>query len=216
MAALFKNKKILYDGEEFVFFEREKIRRVEKDDFSYKNGKVELIITENLYHLEPIDDKAIKGFDREEIRRYIEWKADAKGVKSPLLTYSKLGNSIFGFIFPEGQSFIKEYFNGKVSGIKTFALSVYNRMRAGLEENSLLIIDYKNLFIFLVIGKDSPVFIRKKMNLSEDEIIEEAGITVKFISERFGFDIDKIYSRIEIPDERIVMIKEDFIAGILK
>ena len=213
---LFRNKRILFDGEEFVFFEKEKLRRVEKDDFSFKNGKVELIITENLYHLEPIDDKAIKGFDREEIRRYIEWKADAKGIKSPLLTYSRFGNSIFGFIFPEGRNFIKKYFNDKVSGVKTFALSVYNRMRSKLKENSLLIIDYKNLFIFLAIGKDSPVFIRKKMNLSEDEIINEAEITVKFISERFGFNIGKIYSRIEIPEERIVLIKEDFIEGILK
>jgi len=215
MVALFKNKKILFDGDEFVFFDKGKLVKIKKEDFKRVNG-VELIITENLYSFEPVEDKAIKGFNSDEIRRYIEWKAEAKGVKNPLLTYGKFGDSIFSFIFPEGERFIKRYFNNKVSGVKSFALSVYNSFRKTLDENSLFIVNYKNLFLFLAIGKDSPVFIRKKLNLDDEEIINEANTTIRFVSERYNIKLTKIFSTIEFPAENLILIDRDYLGEILK
>ena len=213
---LFKSKKILFDGDEFVFFEKNEFKRVNKEEFTYNNGKVELIITENLYHFEPLSEKAVKDFDSEELRRYIEWKAETKGSYDSLITYKKLGDTIFSFLFPNGQTFIKKFFQNRVSGVKTFSFSVYNKLKDSLREDSLLILDYKNLFLFLAIGKESPVFLRKKLNLDEDEIITEAETTMKFVYDRFGIEIKNIFSRIEIPLDNFIPIKKDYLGEILK
>jgi len=215
MVALFKNKKILYDGSEFIFFEKNLIREVSKENFSFNGGSVEIILTENLYSFETLDKKLIDGFTENEILKFIEWKATSRGENTPLITYKKLGGTIFSFTF-NGYMELKSIFNGKIKAIKTFSFSVYNFLRKNIERNSLLLINYKNLFVFLAIGEREPVFLRKKMNLTEDEIESEAITTIKYVKERFGFELSSTYSNIPLPLENFMLIEKKFLEGILR
>jgi len=212
---LFKSKKILYDGSEFVFFEKNSIREVSKEKFSYNSGNVEIILTENLYSFETLDKKTIAGFSEDEILKFIEWKATSRGESAPLITYKRLGETIFSFTF-DGYKEIESNFKGKIKAIKTFSFSVYNFLRKNIERNSLLLINYKNLFVFLAIGEREPVFLRKKMNLTEDEIESEAITTIKYVKERFGFELFSTYSNIPLPLENFMLIEKKFLEGILR
>ncbi len=205
-----KIKRIIFDGNYFYFKHNGKIVQIEENDIKKIHLKnIELILTENLYSFEKIDESISKQMSEEEIVRYLMWKMKiAKGKQ--FFTIKKMENDMFAFIISQKDSNrIRDIFGDNLSSVYPYIFMLFDRLSDEIQPFSLMMIDYNNLTSFLVIGETAPFFLRKKYDLTYEEKIREANITKNFIKNNYNMNINKIYSNISLEMENLTRLKED-------
>jgi hypothetical protein len=203
-----KIKNIVFDGNYFWFKHKGELVQIEENDIvKIDLKKIELIITDNLYSFEKIDDSISNQMNEEEVIRYLIWKMKIDRGKQ-FFTIKRMENDLFGFIVGKKDSIkIKEIFGNKINSINPFIFKLFDRLIDEISPFSMMVIDYNNLTDFLVIGENTPFFLRKKYDLNHEEKIRETNITKNFIKSNYNINIDKVYSNVSLEIENFNLLK---------
>jgi len=207
-------KKFFYDGSQILHKKDSKIQIIKleekKADFTFNSGKINLIVGEQIYKINQIEKDITKQLkNRNETEKYIKWKLKLENEEG-FLTYRKLGTEIYSFFIDQRESTkIRKIFPKNLKSIKPFVFEIYDNIINRLKPFSILVIDYENITVFLSIGENSPVFMRRKIGLSDSEKEQEVVNTTKFVKKRYNIEINQLYSNLPFAFDNMILINEN-------